>query len=76
MWQTTDGYPNDNFYELRYKCGNYETITKFNSMIDTYELTNNLRGFLASCTWDDDQIKSILRLDEDDVVEVEDDEEV
>lgn len=79
MWQTTDGYPNDNFYELRYKCGDYETTTKFNSMINAYDLTRNLQGFLASCSWSDDQVKEILRIDEDDVEfdkeEEEDDEE-
>lgn len=65
MWQSTDEYPNDNFYELRYKCGNYETVTKFNSLIDAHELTRNLQGFLASCSWQEDQIKDILKLDED-----------
>lgn len=74
MWQTTDGYPNDNYYELKYKCGNYETTTKFNSMIDAYELMRNLQGFLASCSWSDDQVRSILRIDEDEVIEEEEDE--
>ena len=70
-----DQYPNDNFYELRYKCGNYETTVKFCSLIDAYELTNNLRDFLAGCAWHDDQISSILRLEEDEIEETEEEED-
>ena len=67
-------YPNDNYYELKYKCGNYETVTKFHSMIDAYELMKNLEYFLSSCSWDKYQIKDILRIDEDDV-ELDEEEE-
>lgn len=74
MMIMNDQYPNDNYYELRYKCGNYESCVKFCSLIDAYELTNNLRDFLASCAWSDEQISSILRTEDDteDIKEEED----
>ena len=58
-------YPNDNYYELKYKSGDYEVVVKFNSMLAGDTLTENLRDFLASCSWRDNQIKDILRVDDE-----------
>lgn len=58
-------YPNDNYYELKYKSGDYEVVVKFNSLLAGDTLTENLRNFLASCSWQDDQIKNILRVDDE-----------
>lgn len=69
-----DQYPNDNYYELKYKCGDYESCVKFCSLIDGEELIRNLRDFLASCAWLDEQINEILKLEDDYDREEEEDE--
>lgn len=76
MMLMDDRYPNNDYYELKYKCGNYEIVAKFCSLIDGETLTRNLRDFLAGCAWSDEQLNTILRLEDDfDTKEEEDEEE-
>lgn len=70
-----DRYPNNDYYELKYKCGNYESCVKFCSLIGGDQLVRNLRDFLAGCSWSDEQLNEILRL-EDDLDTEEEDEEI
>lgn len=66
-----DRFPNDNYYELKYKCGDYTCEVKFCSLIDGDTLQNKLRDFLRGCSWSEDCLDLIFTKDE----EVEDEQD-
>lgn len=68
-------FPDDNYYQLKYKCGDYTCEVKFLSLIDGDTLVHNLRDFLAGCSWSEDCIKGILRLEDEDDIEEDNNEE-
>ena len=69
-----DRFPNDNYYELRYKCGDYTCEVKFCSLISGDTLQNNLRDFLRGCSWSEDCLDLIFTKDEEEDIEDEQDE--
>jgi hypothetical protein len=53
------------FYKLQY-TNNNETLTyEFPADIGGYELVYNLRNFLCGCSWTEEQVKSMLKLEEE-----------
>lgn len=59
-------FPDNDYYELRYKCDDYTCVIKFSSLIDGDELRNNLKDFLRGCSWSEDCVKSIFNESEED----------
>ena len=50
----------NNYYELRYKCGDYTCVVKFNSLLSGDELRDNLKDFLKGCSWSECCINKIF----------------
>lgn len=63
-------FPNNHYYELKYKCDDYTCEVKFNSLIGADELRNNLKDFLKGCSWSECCINIIFNEEDE-----EDDEE-
>ena len=52
-------------YKLQYTNGD-ETLTyEFPADIGAWELVHNLRNFLCGCSWTDEQVKDMLKLEEE-----------
>ena len=54
------------YYELKYVNGDESLTFKFPASIDVWDLTLKLRDFLCGCSWSEDVVKSILRLEDED----------
>ena len=62
-------FPNNHYYELKYKCDDYTCEVKFNSLIGTEELRNNLKDFLKGCSWSEYCVNDIFNEPDDDIEE-------
>lgn len=53
------------YYELKYVNGEETVVHKFPSDLTAYQLALQLGDFLRGCSWADDMVNSILKLDEE-----------
>ena len=52
-------------YKLQYTNGEEVITHEFPADIDGWHLAIMLRDFLCGCSWSDEQVKSIINLDEE-----------
>lgn len=50
----------DNYYELKYKCGNTEVVHKICEDITSEEMYYFLREFLLGCSWQPETVDKIV----------------
>jgi len=62
-------FPDNNYYELKYKCDDYTCVVKFNSLLGAEELRNNLKDFLKGCSWSEYCVNDIFNEPDDDIEE-------
>lgn len=53
------------YYELKCVHDKETVVHKFPSDLTAYQLALQLGDFLRGCSWTDNQVKSILKLDEE-----------